>query len=248
VEGRYGGSLHLFRTSGSSSPNTHGPSKFQQFQQISTTHIFEGIPQGYISDGELDPNYGRQVPVIGIDDAVGVASEGVARCALRATGEVWCWGSYVPPDPEPAYGTPVRVEGLDHIVDLQAGRLFFCALREDHQLLCWGDNSYSGILHTTPGGERWQPYAVPDATDVVSMNISGGGVCVIRESGEVGCNGGFPPEVIQPEGWVYGDLVTIPNLPDLPEDFPDEPTQVPEQPFDFDAAGPPGEPYFITFP
>ena len=203
---------------------------------------------GYISDGEVDPNYGRDVPVIGIDDAIGVAAFGVGRCALRATGEVWCWGSYVPPDPDAVRGTPIRVDGLDHIVDLQAGRQFFCALREDHQLLCWGNNSNSGILHTTPGGQRWQPYPVPDATDVVFMDISGGGICVIRLSGEVACNGGFPPEVTEPEGWVYGDLVPIPNLPDLPEDFPDEPTRVPEEPFDFDAAGPPGEPNFITFP
>ena len=192
---------------------------------------------GYVTEfPDLDVNYGHWVPVLGIDDAVTVASNGVARCALRATGEVWCWGGQIPsPDLSAVYATPIRVEALDHITDLQAG-WYFCALREDHQLLCWGrDDSARGLLHTEGhNGERWEAYAVPDATDVVSMNINGSRICAIRESGEVACNGGYPPEVTEPDSWQYGDLVPIPNLPDLPADFADEPTVVPEAPLDVD--------------
>jgi len=57
---------------------------------------------------------------------------------------------------------------------------------------------------------------VPDATDVVAMAVRGVGICVIRESGEVACNDGFPPEVNQPEGWEHGDLVTIPTCRPCP--------------------------------
>jgi len=201
---------------------------------------------GHIGYQEGDNN---SQPVVGIDDAVEIAGDGGSRCALRPNGEVWCWGLYIPPDPDLPHPTPVRVEGLDHIIGLQFGDWHYCALRGDGQVLCWGKDQYSGGTLHTPGhgGERWQPYPLPDASDVVAMAVRGVGICVIRESGEVACNDGFPPELSEPEGWEYGDLVTIPHLPDLPEDFADEPTEVPEEPFDFDSVPlPPPEPHIVV--
>ena len=179
---------------------------------------------GYVTEfPDLDVNYGHWVPVLGIDDAVTVASNGVARCALRATGEVWCWGGQIPsPDLSAVYATPIRVEALDHITDLQAG-WYFCALREDHQLLCWGVDT-SRILRTGhDDGERWQPYLLPDAADVVDFDLNDAALCVIREGADVACSDLLPPDVPR-HGRHRGQLVRVPGLPELPADFADEPT------------------------
>ena len=175
------------------------------------------------------------LPVLDIDDAIDLASWDYTRCALRATGEVWCWGDAqviwyqtVHEDGAVQRTTrrPTRVEALSDIVALKAGSKSFCALRADHQLFCWGIDT-TGILHTRHAdGERWQPYAVPDASDVVAFDLDDRSACVIRESGEVACSAQLPPDAPR-RGHQRGDLVRVPNLPDLPADFAEEPTVVP---------------------
>jgi len=182
-------------------------------------------------------------PAAGIDDAVQVSAVRGLACALRASGEVWCWGgNYLsmvgqPSAPGPFAGcdlwddaivpTPARVEGLDHIVQIavsQGGRNMVCALRDDGQLLCWGDEDV--LAGRTAEPRPWVPRPYPGASDVVAFDLRNG-LCVIRRSGEVACDRDFPPFTDEPAGWRYGDLVRIRDLPDLPADFPYEPDEVP---------------------
>jgi len=178
---------------------------------------------------EVFPEF--MLPISGLDDVVSVASRDDTRCALRASGEVWCWGAArviweqtEHGDHEsPRASRPTRVDALSDITVLKASDHGFCALRADHQLLCWGVDT-SRILRTGhDDGERWQPYLLPDAADVVDFDLNDAALCVIREGADVACSDLLPPDVPR-HGRHRGQLVRVPGLPELPADFADEPT------------------------
>ncbi|NOY90343.1 MAG: hypothetical protein GXP55_03965 [Deltaproteobacteria bacterium] len=236
------------------------PTRFTEDCELNHGHVYcrgyNGVGQRGLGHLGNYPGDTPDSPVVIIDDAIALAANGPSKCAARENGEVWCWGlsgilDHQEPDYDPyrdrIYSIPRRVGGLEHIVDLRAGSGYNCALRDDHQLVCWGFSRFFDTGHC--GGSRWEPYAIPGADDVLSFSTDISGICILHESGEVACNGGLPPEVGFPQECGGGQLVTIPNLPDLPTDFADEPTLVPEEPFDFDASGrPPPEPNIVTFP
>jgi len=191
-------------------------------------------------------------PATGIDDAVQVSAVAGLACALRASGEVWCWGgNYLtmvgqPPAAGPFAGcdlwadtivpTPAKVEGLSDIVQIGVAyhRAMVCALRDDGQLLCWGTDDVLGMRTAEP--RPWLPRPYPGASDVVAFDLRNG-LCVIRQSGEVACDRDFPPFTDEPAGWRYGDLVRIRDLPDLPAEFAYEPDEVPPPDGGLDADG-----------
>jgi len=87
----------------------------------------------------------------------------------------------------------------------------------------WGVDT-SRILRTGhDDGERWQPYLLPDAADVVDFDLNDAALCVIREGADVACSDLLPPDVPR-HGRHRGQLVRVPGLPELPADFADEPT------------------------
>lgn len=63
-------------------------------------------------------------------------------CALKANGEVWCWGSnsYLQlgdQAPTGTYSTPVKA-AIASVVHLDAGQWRTCAVTSDDKLACWG--------------------------------------------------------------------------------------------------------------
>ncbi|MBK8173238.1 MAG: hypothetical protein IPK60_23290 [Sandaracinaceae bacterium] len=87
------------------------------------------------------------VQVVGIDDAIDVTAGQMNACALRASGEVWCWGSgdaalFLDPDVDFNGVAPQRVPvGIpDPITDIGLGLARACALTSVGDLWCWGYN------------------------------------------------------------------------------------------------------------
>jgi alpha-tubulin suppressor-like RCC1 family protein len=95
-------------------------------------------------------------PIAGLTDVQKVTLGFVHRCALRAQGDVVCWGWAASTDP-PAAGlfgdggksagtqTPVPVLGLTDAVDVSAGSVHTCALRRGGDVVCWGDNTHGQL-------------------------------------------------------------------------------------------------------
>jgi alpha-tubulin suppressor-like RCC1 family protein len=95
----------------------------------------------------------RDVP--GLTDIIGVAAGGDHTCALRANGQVRCWG-------ENSHGqvgdgtiaatrpSPTTVQGLGGVITLALGDEFSCARRADGDVRCWGrgDGGQLGDLGT----------------------------------------------------------------------------------------------------
>ena len=70
-------------------------------------------------------------------------------CALRATGQVMCWGRGI--EGQLGNGTntsisiPVLVRGLTDAVSISTGSAFSCAVRATGGVVCWGSNASGGL-------------------------------------------------------------------------------------------------------
>jgi alpha-tubulin suppressor-like RCC1 family protein len=112
---------------------------------------------GELGNGNDDSSL-HTVPadVPGLTDVIGVAAGGNHTCALRANGQVRCWGENL--RGQVGDGTfalirpsPTTVQGLGGAVALAVGQEYSCARRADGDVRCWGrgDGGQLGDLGTT---------------------------------------------------------------------------------------------------
>ncbi len=135
------------------------------------------------------------VVVSGLTDAVGIAAGANHSCALRATGEVSCWGhgGYgqlghgSTPFSEP---TPVVVSGLTDAVGIAVGTYHSCATRATGEVNCWGRGfeGQGGNGSTVPP-TRPTPVLVSDLWDAEAVEAGAIHSCAMRATGEVLCWG-----------------------------------------------------------
>lgn len=107
---------------------------------------------------------------VALDDVADVAlGWGAQACAIKRSGQVYCWGSVrhagqgagVVGDSEDgsAFATPQAVPGLSDALEIQLGAGHACARRRNGQVLCWGQNSV-GELGDGTKVERLSPTPV----------------------------------------------------------------------------------------
>jgi alpha-tubulin suppressor-like RCC1 family protein len=163
---------------------------------------------GELGNGTTTPSPDVFGLVSNLTDAVSVVnSEGYA-CALRAAGDVWCWGrndvgQLGNGDDEDAH-VPVQVEGITGAVALATVASSTCALLESGGVSCWGENR-DLALGTGNASPTWTttPVSVVGVTDAVSISAAvrtqsvWPTYCVVRVDGSVKCWGkwyGAPTE------------------------------------------------------
>jgi alpha-tubulin suppressor-like RCC1 family protein len=148
---------------------------------------------GEMGDGEATADHLVPTAVPGLTDVVQISGGGAHTCALRASGDVACWGYNVDGElgpgngaPNPSY-SPVFVAGLNDAVEVSAGGAHTCARRRSGEVVCWGDNT-SGQLGVSAGTASGQIYAtgVDDAVEISAGRLHS---CARRVSGEVTCWG-----------------------------------------------------------
>ncbi|MFW5920843.1 MAG: RCC1 domain-containing protein, partial [Polyangiales bacterium] len=134
-------------------------------------------------------------PVVELHDAVGVDVGAVHACAVRAGGQVVCWGwnrsgqvTGVIGDGDRFGGNhmPREVAGVDRAVQVSVGVRHSCAVRQEGRVLCWGDNEH-GQLGAVAGGPA--PVQVPGLEDAVAVAASSRNTCALRRNGDVRCWG-----------------------------------------------------------
>ncbi len=129
----------------------------------------------------------------------GVATGLNHSCAVRATGQVACWGSNANGElgngtMSSAVITPVLASGLTDAVEVVAGGTHTCARRAGGTVMCWGNNA-AGQLGDTTTTRRLTPVTVRavsgagDLTTVVQIAAGVSTTCARLLSGEVVCWG-----------------------------------------------------------
>lgn len=110
---------------------------------------------------------------IGVSQAFGQTES--HACALRASGQVVCWGANRfgqtgSPATTLGQATPAAVPGLSDAVEIAVGDAFSCARRADGTVVCWGSQA-SGRLGngSTAEASISTPVSVSTLSGVVSL-------------------------------------------------------------------------------
>lgn len=116
------------------------------------------------ADLPYDLTNGEMIAIDGVTDATRVVGTPTSTCALRANGQVFCWGfnnhgvlgtgSFDQPDEK-----IVTVSGLEDAVHLAAGRWHVCAALGSRGVACWGANQ-GGLLGDGTTEDRASPVPV----------------------------------------------------------------------------------------
>jgi hypothetical protein len=141
-----------------------------------------------VLEGGTDPNGSSPTA----DPAIDIATGAEVSCAVRASGEVWCWGAGFSPVP-----THFPVFDGAKAIALSRGndsRVFGCVILRTGSVRC-SEASNGGAISLTTGAIR----ELPGITDAVRVTIGTDvdhrqGHCVLRASGRVSCfNAGAAP-------------------------------------------------------
>jgi alpha-tubulin suppressor-like RCC1 family protein len=130
--------------------------------------------------------------VVGLTDAVDIDG----TCAVRATGEVVCWGRNdqgqlaFPPDAWNSMSlVPVTIPGITDAVSVHHNTIYgACAIRQSNKVTCWGSNG--GQKFTSASASTiLAPVEIPALEGAVDLAIAQSRVCAVLSNGTVRCKG-----------------------------------------------------------
>lgn len=169
----------------------------------------------------------QQVAVAGLTEVVDVASNGTTHCAVRATGEVLCWGrndlGQLGDGTRAQRDAPAPVAGVADAVEVAVGRATACARRRDGRVSCWGANDH-GQLGRGSAGAPQTAAEVAGITDAVEVAAGADHVCARRANGEALCWGADRSGQLGRGGWQCPDGA---QQADECQGGPDQPTPTP---------------------
>jgi alpha-tubulin suppressor-like RCC1 family protein len=110
--------------------------------------------RGQLGDGTTLA-HAEPEPVTGLSDVVDLAVAGARTCAVRSSGELWCWGECGdPPEAPPCADqlVPIRVLGLEGVTRIALGDYAHgCVVHSAGAVSCW---------YGIPGSEEPEPLAL----------------------------------------------------------------------------------------
>jgi alpha-tubulin suppressor-like RCC1 family protein len=157
-----------------------------------TVRCFGKAPRG---DGAYF-NSSTPTRALGISDAVQASTSFRNGCALRASGNVVCWGN----NQLGQLGTglagsyrdlaaPTLVSGA---IEMHTGDDFACALLGNGTVKCWGTNQFGSLGNggaIGSGAYSATPVTVVGITSAVQLSVGGAHACVVLADGTARCWG-----------------------------------------------------------
>lgn len=146
--------------------------------------------RGQLGDGTYN-NSAFPREVVGVNDAVGLASGATHTCALHRDRSVSCWGDnqagQLGGGSREAHPEPVSIQALEATLAIAAGTSHTCAVALSGKVSCWGDNLYRQLgvddLRRAP---RPVPVKVDPAVDIAAGYVH---TCAATREGKVLCWG-----------------------------------------------------------
>ncbi len=149
--------------------------------------------KGQFGDGADHASLTPVPAATGISDAVQVDAGNQLTCAVRASGQVACFGQNN--DGQLGNGTttdsnrPVPVTALTDGTQVAAGGTHACAVRATGQVACWGANTFGQLGNGATAAFSSVPVAVVGINDANGVATAGGSSCAVRAGGGVACWG-----------------------------------------------------------
>jgi len=167
----------------------------------------------YCSDNEGDKGECSSSPleVIGVTDAVQVASGQSGSCAVVKSGQVYCWGYNGggqlgvgdTSGPRTCEGHacspyPVRVRGLNHVTNVAVGFESVCAVVVGGHVYCWGPIAEGNLGLGRGAGHQLcadgsacsaSPMPIVGLSDATEVSVGDAYACALRTGGVVSCWG-----------------------------------------------------------
>lgn len=150
---------------------------------------------GQLGNGENteDPTP-RPVYVNTLTDATQVALGSNHSCALRASGQVSCWGinsqRQVGTGSTASYiRSPATLPDITDAVQVSAGNGSACALLSTGTVKCWGSNQYGQVGDGSGVLRAETPVEVAGLTNAVQISVGEYFACAVRTGGQVVCWG-----------------------------------------------------------
>ena len=156
------------------------------------------LGNGESSDAQDTHSADSAVPVevIGIDDAIDIATGANHTCALHQDGTISCWGhNYYGQLGNVRYrygadsSVPVKVSSIDDATAVAAGSAHTCALRSDGTVLCWGDNESQQLGRNQTRRFSRLPVQVEGIADAKDISAGSFHTCALHRDGAVSCWG-----------------------------------------------------------
>ncbi len=122
--------------------------------------------------------------VCSIDEIVAVDISLDLGCAIRQSGEVFCWGD----DAAGAFPMEPTDLGISDATAIAVGSEHACALLEDQQVVCWGANDQGQLGDGSTTLYSSSPVFVQDLSNVSAITIGREHTCAISE-GQAYCWG-----------------------------------------------------------
>ncbi len=130
------------------------------------------------------------VHVVGLSDAVQVATGLGRSCALRRNGTVACWGQL---GGQLEVSHPVPIEGFANLTSVavggSAGGMVLCGRHADGTVSCAGENHIGQLGRGSRGDFDLAPAPVAGLTDIEQVRVGVDAACARQSSGKVFCWG-----------------------------------------------------------
>jgi alpha-tubulin suppressor-like RCC1 family protein len=161
---------------------------------------------GFAGTGETESDQkSNRKPVLGVKNAIQIATGSPHACALLESQTVTCWGynsdgqlgngtktitnATVAEDGVLGSFVPVVVTGITDAIQVDAGGLSTCALRKTGRIMCWGDNSQGQLGIATTTKSSTVPVEVPGIVDAKRIALGAFFGCAILYDSTVSCWG-----------------------------------------------------------
>ncbi|UQA60910.1 RCC1 domain-containing protein [Polyangium aurulentum] len=144
-------------------------------------------------DGSWYTTKATPTQVLGVSDAVAIATGAEHSCAVLASGTVSCWGhngykQLGDNSSVQSNATPVAVSGLSDAIAIDAGSYSTCVLRASGNVSCWGNNGL-GQLGDGTMTTRATPVAVSGVSNATAIARGSSHGCALLADGTVVCWG-----------------------------------------------------------